>query len=177
MPRKTRHEACVQAFCLPMGIAEFYYIEGGLLFGFVVAVGLTVISLNRYRIAKWCAVVAAILFASIAVVWGITTAEAQWVRVLAVGIIGFIAAAGLSKSLRFINKQEHNNPITQASRIVITKYILTPVTPSDPKSDLAWHIYMLNHGTIPGYAPQFTFMSRLTDGILTDTEIDDGMHR
>ena len=35
---------------------------------------------------------------------------------------------------------------------------------------------MLNHGTIPGYAPQFTFMSRLTDGILTDTEIDDGMH-
>ena len=47
-----------------MDWAAFYYLEGGLLFGFLAAAGLTLISLVRpdYRIARRCAWAAAILF-------------------------------------------------------------------------------------------------------------------
>lgn len=91
-----------------MDVASFYYLEGGLLFGFVVAAGLTVISLNQpnYRVARRCAWASAILFGSIAVVWGITTMESAWIRIPAVGIAGLIAAVFLSEALRFIKARE-----------------------------------------------------------------------
>jgi len=91
-----------------MGIAEFYYLEGGLFFGFLVAAGLTVISLSRpdYRVACRCAWAAAILFGSIAIVWGVTTTESAWIRVPAVGIVGLLAAISLTEALRFIKIRE-----------------------------------------------------------------------
>jgi hypothetical protein len=91
-----------------VGIAEFYYLEGGLFFGFLVAAGLTVISLARpdYTIACRCAWAAAVLFGSIAVVWGITTMESAWIRIPAVGAVGFIAAISLSEAIRFIRARE-----------------------------------------------------------------------
>jgi hypothetical protein len=91
-----------------MSVAEFYYLEGGLFFGFLVAAGLTVISLNRpaYRVAKRCAWAAAFMFGSIAVVWGVTTTEAAWIRIPAVGIAGLVAAICLTEALRFIKIHE-----------------------------------------------------------------------
>ena len=91
-----------------MDVASFYYLEGGLLFGFLVASGLTVVSLNKpnYRVARRCAWASAILFGSIAVVWGITTMKSAWVQIPAVGIAGLIAAICLSEALRFIKERE-----------------------------------------------------------------------
>ena len=95
-----------------MSVAEFYYLEGGLFFGFLVAAGLTVISLNRpaYGVAKRCAWAAAIMFGSIAVVWGVTTTEAPWIRIPAVGIAGLVAAICLTEALRFIKAREFPAP-------------------------------------------------------------------
>jgi hypothetical protein len=91
-----------------MGVTEFYNLEGGLFFGFLVAAGLTVVSLNRpdYRVARRCAWAAAMLFGSIAVVWGVTTMEPGWIRIPAVGIVGLIAAISLTEALRFIKSRE-----------------------------------------------------------------------
>ena len=60
-----------------MNVTGFYYLEGALFFGFLVAVGLTVICLNRpeYRVARRSTWVAAILFGSVAVVWNLSTVE------------------------------------------------------------------------------------------------------
>jgi hypothetical protein len=91
-----------------MDVAAFYYLEGGLLFSFLVAAGLTVVSLNRpnYRVARRCAWASAILFGSIAVVWGLTTMESTWIRIPAVGIAGLVAAICLTEALRFIKERE-----------------------------------------------------------------------
>jgi len=91
-----------------MDVAAFYYLEGGLLFGFLVAAGLTVVSLNKpnYRVARRCAWASAILFGSIAVVWGLTTMESAWIRIPAVGIAGMIAAVCLTEALRFVKDRE-----------------------------------------------------------------------
>jgi hypothetical protein len=91
-----------------MGIAEFYYLEGGLFFGFLTATGLTVIGLSRpdYRVAKRCAWAAAILLGSIAIVWGLTTTESAWIRIPGVGIVGLLAAISLTEALRFIKVRE-----------------------------------------------------------------------
>jgi hypothetical protein len=43
---------------------------------------------------------------SIAIVWGISSHETWWVRVLAVGIAGFIGVVGLTEALRFITNAE-----------------------------------------------------------------------
>jgi hypothetical protein len=100
-----------------MGVAEFYYLEGGLFFGFLVAAGLTVVSLNRpdYRVARRCAWAAAILFGSIAAVWGVTTTEPAWIRLPAVGIVGLIAAISLTEALRFIKSREFPSPPSAAT--------------------------------------------------------------
>jgi len=109
-------------------------LEGGLFFGFLVAAGLTVISLSRpdYRIARRCAWTAAILFGSIAVVWGITTPESFWIRFLAVGAAGFVATTFLSEALRFVAAREVDSPITshQKSLSSPTPSESAPVSPS-----------------------------------------------
>ena len=91
-----------------MDVASFYYLQGGLLFGFLIAAGLTVVSLNQpnYRIARRCAWASAILFGSIAVVWGVTTMKSPWIRIPAVGIAGLVAAICLTEALRFIKERE-----------------------------------------------------------------------
>jgi hypothetical protein len=107
-----------------MGFAEFYFIESGLFFGFVVAVGLAVISLNQpdFKVARRCAILAAILFGSIGMVWGVTTPESIWIRIPAVGLVGLVMAISLSESLRFVMKREilavpelpKTNPVREA---------------------------------------------------------------
>jgi hypothetical protein len=91
-----------------MQVADFYYMEIGLLFGAAVSVGLTAVALNRpaYRMARRCALAATILFASIAVMWGVTTVETAWIRIPAVGLAGLIAAICLTEALRFIKDRE-----------------------------------------------------------------------
>ena len=91
--------------------------------------------------------------------------------------IAAIATIALCASLDYIKNREMEvkNSLAPASRIVVTKYLLMPVTPTDPNSDLSWQIYLINRGTIPGYTPQFTFLPRLMDSILTDADIDKGM--
>ena len=100
-----------------MDVVAFYYLEGGLLFGFLVAAGLAVVSLNQpnYRVARRCAWASAILFGSIAVVWGLTTMETAWIRIPAVGIAGFIAAVCLTEALRFIKEREFTTTVQTAA--------------------------------------------------------------
>jgi len=88
-----------------MGFTEFYYIQAGLAFGLVASVGLAVLSLKRERIniARWCCCVAAAVFVSIAIVWGITTPSSPKIWIPAVGIAAFIAAVGLVGALRWLN--------------------------------------------------------------------------
>ena len=83
-----------------MNVTGIYYLEGVLLFGFLAAVGLIVIRLNRpeYGVARrstW----AAILFGSIAVVWGVSTVESAWIKVPAIAIVGIIVAISLTEAL------------------------------------------------------------------------------
>jgi hypothetical protein len=70
-----------------------------------------------------------------------------WRYSLAAGIAA-IATAALCASLDYIINRETQvkNSVAAASRIVVTKYLLTPVVPTDPKSDLSWQIYMMNRG-------------------------------
>ena len=79
-----------------MNVTEFYYLEDGLFFGFLVAVGL---SLNRpeYRVARRFAWAAATMFGSTAIVWAVS--ESAWIRILAVAIAGMIAAIPLTEAL------------------------------------------------------------------------------
>lgn len=102
-----------------MDVASFYYLQGGLLFGFLIAAGLTVVSLNQpnYRIARRCAWASAILFGSIAVVWGVTTMESPWIRIPAVGIAGLVAAICLTEALRFIKEREFPNQQSNISGV------------------------------------------------------------
>jgi hypothetical protein len=88
-----------------MGFTEFYYVQAGLAFGLVASVGLAVLSLKRERIniARRCCCVAAAVFVSIAIVWGITTPSSPKIWIPAVGIAAFIAAVGLVGALRWLN--------------------------------------------------------------------------
>ena len=95
--------------------------------------------------------------------------------ILGGGIAWYFWPAGGDSQQTHEGSAQSKISVAQASRIVVTKYLLTPVTPTDPKSDLSWQIYIMNRGAIPGYTPQFIFMPRLTDSSLTDTEIDNGM--
>jgi hypothetical protein len=88
-----------------MGFTEFYYIQAGLAFGLLVSVGLGVLSLKRERIsiARLCCWIAAAVFMSIAVVWGITTPSSSKIWIPAVGVAAFIAAIALVAALRALN--------------------------------------------------------------------------
>jgi cold shock protein len=91
-----------------MNVTGFHYLEGALFFGFLVAVGLTVISLNRpehgvARRLKWAA---AILFGSFAVVWGVSTVdESVWIKIPAIAIVGIIAVISLTEALLIKNRK------------------------------------------------------------------------
>ena len=60
-----------------MNVTRFYYLEGALFLSFLVAVGLIVIRLIRPedRVARRSTWAAAILFGSIAIMWGVSTVE------------------------------------------------------------------------------------------------------
>ena len=85
----------------------FYYLEGALFFGFLVAVGLTVIRLNRpeYGVARRSTWAAAILFGGIAVVWGVSTVESAWIKIPAIAIVEIIVAISLTEALLIKNRK------------------------------------------------------------------------
>ncbi len=145
-----------------MGVTEFYYLEGGLFFGFLVAAGLTVISLGRpdYRVARRCAWGAAILFASIAVVWGIATVEPAWIRILAVGVAGFIAAVSLTEALRFIKNREF------PAQPSVTNVAAPPITRGPTLEATGDSIINASAASIPGDLP-FQF-ARAASGSVID---------
>ena len=103
-----------------MNVAGFYYLEGALLFGFLVAVGLTVIRLNRpeYGVARRSTWVAAILFGSIAVVRSLSTVESDWIEISAVAIVGMIVAISLTEALLIKNRKfstQSNSVVSDAA--------------------------------------------------------------
>jgi hypothetical protein len=63
----------------------------------------------------------------------------------------------------------------QAARIVVSKFMLSPANTSDPNSHFGWRLYMINRGTIAGYAPELTFSTVIKDHPLSDSEIDKAM--
>lgn len=156
-----------------MGVAEFYYLEGGLLFGFLVAAGLTVISLNRpeYRIARVCAYASAILFGSIAVVWGVVTPESFWIRFLAVGTAGFIAAGCLAEALRFITAREKEHIAAPTAAVVSTE---APSSPGRWSGQSFMNIdgvvdgLEIDRGRVEGFGTDFNVKGTLKNAKLRD---------
>jgi hypothetical protein len=59
-----------------------------------------------FRKARVCFVLSAMSIAGVAVVWGLTTVQPLWVRVLAAGLIGATASIGLTEALRWLNQRE-----------------------------------------------------------------------
>lgn len=112
--RFTREAQCeldsgaLSAILGSMRVVDFFNLQAGLLFSFLVSASVGVLSLNRpqYRAARVLGILSALLFGSLAVVWGVTTPVSFWPRVLAVGIAGFFAAALLSEGIRFVYGQE-----------------------------------------------------------------------
>jgi hypothetical protein len=86
-----------------MGLPEFYYQVAGLAFGLVVALGVGMIFYSRpnHRVVRLCSWLAAILFVSIAIVWG-STMKSPWIWIPTVGIVGAISAVGLTFALKAI---------------------------------------------------------------------------
>jgi hypothetical protein len=91
-----------------MGIIEFFYLVAVLIAGILATAGYGMLSLSPadFRNARRCFWASALLFLGIGVVWGLTTVEPAWVRIPAVGVIGLIAAIGLSEGLRWISGRE-----------------------------------------------------------------------
>src|ERR1700730_320904 len=91
-----------------MGIIEFFCLVAGVIAGILATAGYGVLSLSPadFRISRRCFWAAGLLFLGIGIVWGITTVEPAWVRIPAVGVIGLIAAIGLSEGLRWISGRE-----------------------------------------------------------------------
>jgi cold shock protein len=95
-----------------MNVTGFYSLEGALFFGFLVAVGLTVIRLIRpdCGVARRSTWVAAILLGSIAVVRGLSTVESAWIKMSAVALVGMIVAIALTKAVLIKNRKFPTQP-------------------------------------------------------------------
>jgi hypothetical protein len=91
-----------------MGLTEFLYFEAALLIGSLLTVGVGMLALPAayFRAARWCFIIAATGFAGIGVMWGLATTEPLVVRVLITGLLGFVAASGLTEALRLTTHLE-----------------------------------------------------------------------
>jgi hypothetical protein len=100
-------QAAVRYIVPSHDVTGFYYLEGALFFGFLVAVGIAVIRVNRpeYGVAGRSTRAAAILFVSIAVVWGVSTVESAWIKIPAIAIVGIIVAISLTEALLIKNRK------------------------------------------------------------------------
>jgi len=90
-----------------MNVTGFYYLEGALFFSFLVAVGLIVIRLIRPEdgVARRSTWAAAILFGSIAIMWGVSTVESAWIKIPAIAVVGIIVAIFLTEALLIKNRK------------------------------------------------------------------------
>jgi hypothetical protein len=70
------------------------------------AYGAISVSPADFRKARICFVLSAICVVGVAIVWGFTTIQPLWIRLIATGLIGAIAAAGLTEALRWLNRRE-----------------------------------------------------------------------
>ena len=152
-----------------MNVTGFYYLEGALFFGFLVAVGLTVICLNRpeYRVARRSTWVAAILFGSVAVVWNLSTVESAWIKISAVAIVGMIVAISLTEALLIKNRkfptQSNSVAIEAAAQptLEINKSAIDASRATIPgdltKTDNGWQTKP--HLQFPAAPTRFTLMS------------------
>lgn len=134
-----------------MGIFEFYYLVAGLVAGIAATVGYGVLSLTpgHYRIARRAFLLASLVFASIGMVWGLTTPESLIVRMIAVGIVGAISLVGLTEGLRWIKTIEFpekkevsgSEKATELSPLPPTPAL--PIGPSQPEALLDFGFEML----------------------------------
>jgi hypothetical protein len=111
--------------------------------------------------------------------FGGTNDMERWLRYGIAAILAAIATIILCISLEYIKHREGDvknsasiTSIPAASRIVLTKFVLTPIDASNPASDFGWQLFFINKGSIPGYAPQLTLATRISDVIIPDNEID-----
>ena len=139
-----------------MGITEYYYLVAGLGASILAAVVFAMVTYGRpeFRIARWCAWGAALLFMSISVVWGTTTPEPFWVRASAVGVTAVIVAVGLVETLRFVSKKENEVVITETTKT------RPPTLEATDKGKID-----ATDGTIPGDLP-FPFAKASRGGIV-----------
>lgn len=116
-----------------MGLTEFYYLAATLTAGILATAGYGVLSLtpSDFRVVRCCFWGAALLFASISVVWGITTSESAWVRIPAVALVGAIAALSLSEELRWVIGRE-TKTLVQQSAVEAPDVALRFVYPKSP---------------------------------------------
>lgn len=91
-----------------MGLAEFYYLAATLVAGIAATAGYGVLSLTpaHFQVARRAFWTSALLFASIGIVWGITTPESAQIRIAAVAIVGALSLVGLTEALRWVKGRE-----------------------------------------------------------------------
>jgi hypothetical protein len=70
------------------------------------AYGAISVSPADFRKARICFVLATICIVGVAVVWGLSTTQPFWVRLIAAGLIGSIASIGLTEALRWVANRE-----------------------------------------------------------------------
>ena len=112
--------------------ATYLLTVGGLAFGVVP------VNRSRLRLARNCFMAASVIFAGIAIMWGIWTEYPFWPRVLIVGLLAALAAIGAMESTRFImrdenlKKESENAKSDPAPTIPVTTPAATTVSAQAP---------------------------------------------
>jgi hypothetical protein len=71
--------------------------------------------------------------------------------------------------------KEPSKPQAPSAHIVVTKFELLPINPSEANSNLTWKVHFINHGPSIGYAPRMLLVARVLDTAPSATEIDKQM--
>ena len=92
-----------------MGLTDFLLVAGAAIVGVLATAvyGMLALPAGYFRAARICAILAAIIFTALGVLWATETSYMFLTRALVVGGIAAIAAIGLTEALRQIKHHEH----------------------------------------------------------------------
>jgi hypothetical protein len=91
-----------------MGGIEIILLVASIVVGILATAGFTVVALTpaEFRIALRCFWAAALVLGGMAILWGVTTEQPLYRRLLVTAIVGAVAIAGLNEALRWVAKRE-----------------------------------------------------------------------
>jgi hypothetical protein len=99
-----------------MRLFDFVLLAGAAIVGVLATAvyGMLALPQGYFRAARACAWGAALIFATLGILWAIETDSVFWIRALTVGVLGAVAAIGLTEALRQIaHLEDHGSKIAQ----------------------------------------------------------------